>query len=293
MGVVLEDLYPDPTPEMLELINLLKVADPDQRLSACEALQHKAFGATEIAVETCLVCMEEIKISEGTSCEKGDFLCKNCLESSVAAAAEPQASVRIDADGAMACIKPECSGRILGRDITRLAPDAVNHLLRIAQTKVESEAAIRAEREIQNRMAQILQTEGLAQCHLQHIQEEILNICCPHCRTCFDQFDDCCAVECGNAACGHYFCAWCLQYKSRDNSACHSHVRTCLRKLGDDPFFPNSFEQVREAWQLIRAERLREYWRANIKDRSLPEILEAQLVPMLTQDLVGSEFSLQ
>lgn len=229
VGVVLEDLYPEPTTAMLELINSLKAEDPGQRLSACEALQHGAFGVDN-TFKVYLICMEEKEYREGTSCEKGHLICKYCAASSVGKATEPQAHVLVDAEGTMACMKPGCDGRIPSRDITRLAPDAVNHLLLIARIKVESEAAIRAEQEVQRRIAEFLGAEGSTRdtvLHLRYIQDNILNVCCPSCNTCFDQFDGCCAVKCGNDACGHHFCAWCREFSSHDSNACHNHVRTC------------------------------------------------------------------
>lgn len=294
VGVVLEDLYPDPTITMKTLIDSLKATDPDTRLSAREALQHEAFGFAKVSVEVCIVCMEENALFEGTSCEDGDFLCKDCVAHSVEAAAKPQACVSVDSDGTMACMKPGCDKRISGQEITRLAPNALNHLMLIARMKAENEAAIWAEQEIRRHMETFLQTDGLTrdtERHLKHIQEKILNASCPHCNTCFDQFDGCCAVECGSDKCGHYFCAWCLEYSSPDSDACHTHVRTCSRKLGNDPFFPDSFEQVRKAWRLLRADRLREYWSVNIHD--LSSVLKEQLGPLLTADLVGPDFILE
>jgi len=296
VGVVLEELYSQPDSAMQDLIKKLKAPNPKQRMSAREALQHEAFGVPEVPVQKCLVCIEEIPLCEGTSCEKGHFICRDCIVRSVEAAAQPHPSITVDADGTMVCMTLGCDGRITGQAITHLAPKALNHLLLIAKMKAEEGAAIHAEQVIQRRMAEILQLDGLAldaQRHLQYIQEKILNAYCPSCNACFDTFDGCCAVKCGNTACGQNFCAWCLGYCSEDSDACHRHVATCSRKLGKDPFYPDSFEQVREAWRLLRAERLREYWHKNIQDKSLPSILGAQLLPLLTPDIVGTGFRLE
>lgn len=44
---------------------------------------------------------------------------------------------------------------------------------------------------------------------------------------------------------------------------------------------------------MLRAERLREYWKADIQDKSLPNILAEQLEPLVTPDIVGTGFILE
>eukprot|EP00512_Aurantiochytrium_limacinum_P011912 CAMPEP_0171574862 /NCGR_PEP_ID=MMETSP0961-20121227/5646_1 /TAXON_ID=87120 /ORGANISM="Aurantiochytrium limacinum, Strain ATCCMYA-1381" /LENGTH=399 /DNA_ID=CAMNT_0012130331 /DNA_START=124 /DNA_END=1320 /DNA_ORIENTATION=+ len=229
--------------------------------------------------KTCLVCMEEHPPSDGTSCERGHFLCRDCVARSVEAATHPLSAVAIADDGTMSCMEPGCTGTITGQEITRLAPSALDYLLLIAKMRAESEASARAEQEIQRRTSEVLQVDGLTRDvrrHLLHIQEDILNLCCPNCKACFEQFNGSCAVKCGSDTCGHHFCAWCLEYSSESSDACHCHVRTCSRKLGEDPYFPDSFEQVRQAWQIVRTERLRKYWNVNVRDRNVRRVLKEQ-----------------
>mmetsp|Transcript_21433 Transcript_21433/g.37859 ORF Transcript_21433/g.37859 Transcript_21433/m.37859 type:complete len:437 (-) Transcript_21433:13-1323(-) len=295
VGVVLEDLYPVPNSSIQKLIKTLKAQNPAQRLSAREALCHEAFGAAVDPEEKCHVCMEEILASEGTSCEKGHFLCRYCIAKSVEVATQPQTSVLVGGDGTMKCMEHECAGRITGQAIIRLAPKALNHLLVIAKRKAESEAAIRTEQEIQRRVADLVQMDEQSrdvQRHLQHIQEKIFNVFCPNCGSCFDQFDGCCALECANRECGRHFCAWCLSYSSQDSEACHEHVRTCSKRRGEDPFYPDSFKQVEEVWKELRADRLVKYWNENVRDRSLSNVLREQLEPLLKSGVVGTRFRL-
>ena len=42
--------------------------------------------------------------------------------------------------------------------------------------------------------------------------------------------------RCGRAACGSFFCAWCLASAPSDD-ACHRHVARCPHKLGADAYF--------------------------------------------------------
>lgn len=296
VGIVLKELYPEPTAAIQALIDALISLDPGQRPSAREVLQHEAFGVPDVPVGQCLVCRERKPLSEGTSCERGHFLCRDCVADSVEHASKLQTSVTVDADGTMKCMSHGCDGRISGQEITRVAPTALKHLLQIAQMAAEIKATSQNKEKIEKLTSELLKKGGLdsdVERHLTHIQEKILNTCCPNCGACFDGFDDCCALKCESAGCGHHFCAWCLEYSSEDSDACHRHVRTCSKKLGEDPFFPNSFEQVCGAWRLLRAERLRKYWNENILNRNLPDALRRQLEPLLTPDIVGSRFRLR
>lgn len=63
--------------------------------------------------------------------------------------------------------------------------------------------------------------------HLRVIQDQILNLACPHCRGVFLDFSGCTSVCCGNAECGRYFCANCLDFSSTSSADTHSHVQRC------------------------------------------------------------------
>ena len=61
---------------------------------------------------------------------------------------------------------------------------------------------------------------------VRHIQDNLLTLCCPRCKTCFVDFDACFALVCRSCACG--FCAWCLRDCGAD---AHSHVAHCPNNL--------------------------------------------------------------
>lgn len=63
--------------------------------------------------------------------------------------------------------------------------------------------------------------------HLRAIQEQILNVSCPHCHCVFLDFTGCTSVQCGNTTCKHYFCANCLVYSSTSSNDTHHHVSRC------------------------------------------------------------------
>ena len=54
-----------------------------------------------------------------------------------------------------------------------------------------------------------IERESLEMMHVRKIQDEILNLACPRCKTVFVDFDACFALKCRQCLCA--FCAWCLQ----------------------------------------------------------------------------------
>mmetsp|Transcript_20894 Transcript_20894/g.40969 ORF Transcript_20894/g.40969 Transcript_20894/m.40969 type:complete len:90 (-) Transcript_20894:345-614(-) len=88
----------------------------------------------------------------------------------------------------MKCMNRGCDGRISGQEITRVAPAAVNHLLQIVQMNAEIKAISQAEEKLEKLTSELLKKGGLnsdVEWHLIHIQEKILNTCCPNCGACF------------------------------------------------------------------------------------------------------------
>ncbi|EQC26032.1 hypothetical protein SDRG_16098 [Saprolegnia diclina VS20] len=72
-----------------------------------------------------------------------------------------------------------------------------------------------------------LSANRTVQGHVRRICDEILTLACPKCKSAFLDFTGCTCVTCGNTNCNTNFCANCLVYHNRDNSACHSHVLDC------------------------------------------------------------------
>mmetsp|Transcript_22489 Transcript_22489/g.39732 ORF Transcript_22489/g.39732 Transcript_22489/m.39732 type:complete len:604 (+) Transcript_22489:213-2024(+) len=258
---------------------------------------HEDYKAAKADVKKCPVCIEQHLLSEGSSCEQGHFLCRGCIARLLAAAAAYSHTVEAFADdGAMICMDPDCEGKIAAQDILRIVPTALNDLLKIAKMKVEIEMSAQFKRETQRRIAESLRAgepNNDAQRHLLHIQEMILNTFCPNCYAIFDDIGGCCAVQCGNSSCKRYFCAWCLEHSFQDERGCCAHMRTCPKRLSRDPYFADSFKQVREAWQSLRADRLRAYWNANVQNETVRDVLRDQLAPLLTPDIVGAGFRLE
>lgn len=80
-----------------------------------------------------------------------------------------------------------------------------------------------------------LDPNGAVAIHARYIQEQLLSICCPHCKRVFLDFSGCCAVTCSDP-CNRYFCGLCLSAQP-NSSVCHSHVQSCSKNPNRGNYF--------------------------------------------------------
>ncbi|GBG34335.1 Protein kinase, putative [Hondaea fermentalgiana] len=298
VGVMLADLFRETevSDATTTLISSLQSTDPTQRPTALEALRHEAFQIEPVKDASCALCFDIYPVSEGVSCADNHFTCRECLSRSVRAATEPQSHVKVLRHGSMCCVTQDCDLVIPGRCIAAAVPDEdFAALLDIVRQHIERDVAAEQERQLQLRLDAAIREHGLnptAQNHILRIQNDVLNMSCPRCSKVFADFDDCCALECGNDKCKCYFCAWCLQDTGDDSQACHQHVARCASKPDDeeDPFF-SDFAVVQQAWARLRAQRLREYVAKKIEDPGMRADVQNMLRPLLTSDIVGDNFT--
>lgn len=88
--------------------------------------------------------------------------------------------------------------------------------------------------------------------HVRIIQETILNLSCPNCKTAFYEFDGCAAVTCGTCKAG--FCGLCLLHCGSD---AHSHVPHCPKNPSGSVYVEKT--QLDAAHLKMRNTKLREY----------------------------------
>lgn len=295
IGVLLEDLFPNPSEATVDLITSLKQPEPSQRPSADEALSHRAFNTASVPSKTCILCLDDdASALSGVSCGNGHFVCEDCLSRAVQSATELQSSVHVSDNGAMECSVEGCGSSFHGTDIAQhVSSDIFEALIVI----VRERAARRAEKIVEERMQAMMLLDSLtrdAERHLKFIRDRILSTCCPHCHAVFSDFEGCCALKCSNSECKYYFCAWCLDYPTTSTQECHQHVATCPGNVSrdQDPFYPESFECVEEAWRGLRAKRIHKYWENNIPEGDVREMVRGKLTPLLTADIVGPGFVL-
>ncbi|TYZ63596.1 hypothetical protein PybrP1_002527 [[Pythium] brassicae (nom. inval.)] len=121
--------------------------------------------------------------------------------------------------------------------------------------------------------------------HLRAIQEQILNMSCPNCRVVFLDFSGCTSVQCGNAACGHFFCANCLTFSSQSSGATHDHVQRCPQNpnpaLGGIKGYFVSDEVLAATHRVLRSQKLEAYFRGNITS----DATRHEVYKRLVQDL--------
>ena len=87
-----------------------------------------------------------------------------------------------------------------------------------------------------------------------HVEEEILQMKCPCCKTAFYDFEGCFAISCSSCPCK--FCGWCLHDCAGGDA--HPHVRGCGKvPPGVDALFPQ-MPTVRGAFETMHKQRCQE-----------------------------------
>ncbi|KAJ1423095.1 hypothetical protein B484DRAFT_108485 [Ochromonadaceae sp. CCMP2298] len=182
----------------------------------------------------CQICLDSAPES-GFACSRGHFVCYECLEGMVDAAAAPQAIRTWDDSGNLFCPDRACRESY---DSQRLAiaqcSKALYSKYEQLRTNVYAERQVTlavGERETQLRLEfeELQRLDPFSrQVHLANfdIVENIMTLRCPRnmCHRAFDAFEHCAALTCSNPNCGAAFCAYCL--KDCDSDA-HAHVLQC------------------------------------------------------------------
>lgn len=112
------------------------------------------------------------------------------------------------------------------------------------------------------------QVEVEAQSFVQQIQENILNLSCPRCKTVFLDFEQCAAVTCKNCNCS--FCGICLQDCGIDS---HGHViLRCTFNPNPGQVFIDS-EDLKIAQNIMRTAKLKAFLYRNLMDLEVRAIV--------------------
>jgi hypothetical protein len=182
----------------------------------------------------CQICLDSAPES-GFACSRGHFVCFECLEGMVDAAAAPQAIRTWDYSGNLYCPDTACRESYNSQRLAiAQCSEALYSKYEQLRTNVYADRQVTlavGERETQLRLEfEELQRLDLfsRQVHLAklHIVGNIMTLCCPRsgCHRAFVAFDGCCALTCSDPDCGAAFCAYCL--KDCDSDA-HAHVSRC------------------------------------------------------------------
>lgn len=306
IGAILEDLFPIQKGSMQELIRQLKLQDPCGRLTVDAAIAHPALDCLNIdTLKPCLICLDTVSADFGASCNNLEhFFCSLCLSQCIAQASSQTTNIAVGADGSMCCAIPNCNGKLSCPAIAAQVPEEdFETIVRLIKSHVLREQLPIVEQEVQRRLQEALasnENERIILQHYQFIQNNILCMSCPRCKTVFADFDGCTALKCLNQACQGFFCAWCLTFAGNTNEDAHRHVATCPANLNlrsdvenGDPFFPQNLDLVKRAWALVRRTRLIEYTEAHLaSDFDMRKSVFQKLAPFITIEMVGERLTI-
>lgn len=89
--------------------------------------------------------------------------------------------------------------------------------------------------------------------------DTVLNLSCPHSKTCCSKFEGCMALQC--SSCERFFCAYC--HKGRpNNSDVDKHARECDMNQTPNGNYSASPAQLKDAQRMYRVKILRGFLRA-------------------------------
>jgi ribosomal protein L37AE/L43A len=78
----------------------------------------------------------------------------------------------------------------------------------------------------------------------------ILNLCCPHCKIAYAEFEGCMALQC--QSCQHFFAGYCHQ-PIPSSRGTHEHVRQCLiNETNNGSYFASNEEIARAQSRFLR-----------------------------------------
>lgn len=176
----------------------------------------------------CYVCLEK-KQSKFIKCNNNHCLkniCDECLEQQVNfQLSEEENGNFIKHDKHMYCAncKKNYDKNIFGLTISNKINKKINSLQSIKMLQTNKLTKISQKNELNN-----LSDDEIIKLHKIVIQENILNLRCPHCDIVIFDFDGCYSLKCNN--CANYFCAWCfIGFTNEDD--CHKHILYCESTL--------------------------------------------------------------
>jgi hypothetical protein len=260
-----------------ELIGELHSPEPAHRPSAAAAMRHAFFEPlhkwqSEQQRTCCLFSMCDgtpMPIQSGVECSGASgelhFVCDDCFELLVLAAAKDDLRTRHRSDGRVMC--PLCRDKKcpysdieIAKHVTSAAFEIyVKGRMELLEDRMAGEFEQRLKERIVQECAQLQQLDDKqrrVRLACRHIEEDILTCKCPRCGQAFVDFTGCFALSCSRCDCG--FCAWCGA-DSGSNDA-HPHVARCTSRPAHlkDPYFA-PFSEFEKSKQRIRAQRLRRF----------------------------------
>ncbi|XP_035706112.1 uncharacterized protein LOC110845722 isoform X2 [Folsomia candida] len=120
------------------------------------------------------------------------------------------------------------------------------------------------------------------QIHVRRIQEDILNLQCPRCKTAFYDFVGCVAVTCESCKCG--FCGLCLTDCGND---AHAHARQCPKNPKKNEYYASQVV-IDRVHRELKVQKLQEYLKDIEINGAEPRVIES-IRRAIRQDLIDLE----
>lgn len=221
-------------------------------------------------LKSCCICYDdELTHSEVIFCSQGEHsLCVTCTSTYI----DTQVSqLQQQQEDNLACplCDPPCN--IDNQEVAAKVPKSVFRKLNMAQVDFyvskkqrEFEQQLKAKvdelhRQYDANTSEVIKSRAKDFAH--EYRNLILNLCCPHCKQVYGEFDGCMAIQC--AVCKGFFCGWCHR-ASETSRAAHQHVRDCEHNLCGD--YWASSDKLVEGQREYRRRALRKKLQEHKKD---------------------------
>jgi len=256
-------------------IQALTSIDPKVRLLAKDGMCWPFFRILkDVCVKATRVCeLCEMNGEEGAKdpdagieCLQGHFHCCQCVSTLTKDLLKIENRGKCAAlEGQVMCCKypTQCNAASFDhRDLARMLSTEDFHALNSAKIEImQAQMKLEFEAEMQVQLAEeLLRMEALGArarkvlMARKHVEEEILQMKCPRCKTAFYDFEGCFAISCSSCPCK--FCGWCLHDCAGGDA--HPHVRGCGKvPPGVDALFPQ-MPTVRGAFETMHKQRCQE-----------------------------------
>lgn len=234
---------------------------------------------------TCGCCLEERVSGEGLVCPNGHFFCsvgpeeEQCFASAVRSQVN-QIRSRKHAVECSQCGAPY-DNQVVARHLPLVIWDTV---LNAVVSKQVEELQRQFDERLRKKMEEFMANYGNASTALQlkaqseakFIRNNVLNLCCPHCKIAYIEFEGCMALKC--SSCSGNFCGYC-HAKVETSQGAHEHVRQCLMNITPTSSYYANKNQIQEAQKQYRTRTLKKHLRSQKKD------LQNAIIIELKQDL--------
>eukprot|EP00457_Paulinella_chromatophora_P003966 gb/GEZN01003976.1/.p1 GENE.gb/GEZN01003976.1/~~gb/GEZN01003976.1/.p1 ORF type:complete len:654 (-),score=47.22 gb/GEZN01003976.1/:58-2019(-) len=213
----------------------------------------------------CLCCGEDFNMDEGVVCPEGHLICTVTCFAEWLDATRPTLGHQegLPCSVCKSLVPTKQLANKISEDLFQKFQDAsMDAKIDIRVAVLQRQFDVRLQQQVDSLLEQyakqggselIVQTQ--AKRELKNAQDT-LNLACPHCHTCYCEFDGCMALKC--STCTKHFCGWC--HKGFDSSqGTHDHVRECDDNLSMAGSYYAEASEIRKGQNRYRSNKLRKF----------------------------------